>query len=39
MELSRLTQEPGYELQFFSKHIGHFILVTSLLIVLPNADG
>ena len=31
MALPRLNQKHGYELQFFTNHIGHFILVTSLL--------
>lgn len=31
MALPRLEQASGYELQFFTNHIGHFILVTSLL--------
>jgi len=31
MALPRLTQKHGYELQFLTNHIGHFILVTSLL--------
>jgi WW domain-containing oxidoreductase len=30
MALPRLTQKHGYELQFLTNHIGHFILVTSL---------
>jgi NAD(P)-dependent dehydrogenase (short-subunit alcohol dehydrogenase family) len=31
MALPRLTQAHGYELQFFTNHIGHFILVNGLL--------
>jgi WW domain-containing oxidoreductase len=31
MALPKLNQKFGYELQFFTNHIGHFILVTSLL--------
>ncbi len=31
MALPTLNQKYGYELQFFTNHIGHFILVTSLL--------
>lgn len=31
MALPRLEQAFGYELQFFTNHIGHFILVTGLL--------
>ncbi|MBW2549064.1 MAG: SDR family oxidoreductase [Deltaproteobacteria bacterium] len=31
MALPTLNQKLGYELQFFTNHIGHFILVTSLL--------
>ena len=31
MALPTLKQTHGYELQFFTNHIGHFILVTSLL--------
>ena len=31
MALPELNQKFGYELQFFTNHIGHFILVTSLL--------
>jgi NAD(P)-dependent dehydrogenase (short-subunit alcohol dehydrogenase family) len=31
MALPTLNQKRGYELQFFTNHIGHFILVTSLL--------
>ena len=31
MALPKLNQKLGYELQFFTNHIGHFILVTSLL--------
>jgi WW domain-containing oxidoreductase len=38
MALPRLQQAHGYELQFFTNHIGHFILVTALLNRLA-ADG
>jgi NAD(P)-dependent dehydrogenase (short-subunit alcohol dehydrogenase family) len=31
MALPKLEQAHGYELQFFTNHIGHFLLVTSLL--------
>jgi len=31
MALPKLNQKFGYELQFFTNHVGHFILVTSLL--------
>ncbi|MEM8606570.1 MAG: SDR family NAD(P)-dependent oxidoreductase [Myxococcota bacterium] len=31
MALPKLNQKFGYELQFFTNHIGHFLLVTSLL--------
>lgn len=31
MALPKLEQAFGYELQFFTNHIGHFLLVTSLL--------
>jgi len=31
MALPRLVQAYGYELQFFTNHIGHFLLVTGLL--------
>jgi len=31
MALPELKQKQGYELQFFTNHIGHFILVTGLL--------
>lgn len=36
MALPRLTQKGGYELQFFTNHIGHFILVTGLLHALAD---
>lgn len=38
MALPRLVQAFGYELQFFTNHIGHFILVTGLVDQLA-ADG
>ena len=31
MALPRLRQKEGYELQFFTNHMGHFILVTGIL--------
>lgn len=31
MAVAKLEQASGYELQFFTNHMGHFILVTSLL--------
>jgi WW domain-containing oxidoreductase len=31
MSLPKLTQKYGYELQFFTNHVGHFLLVTGLL--------
>jgi WW domain-containing oxidoreductase len=34
MALPKLNQAFGYELQFFTNHIGHFLLVTSLLDML-----
>jgi len=37
MALPKLNRKYGYELQFFTNHIGHFILVTSLVDNL--ADG
>ena len=37
MALPTLTLKCGYELQFFTNHIGHFILVTSLLDQLADA--
>jgi NAD(P)-dependent dehydrogenase (short-subunit alcohol dehydrogenase family) len=37
MALSRPTRERGYELQLFTNHIGHFILVTGLLDALAAA--
>ncbi|MGB5809450.1 MAG: SDR family NAD(P)-dependent oxidoreductase [Polyangiales bacterium] len=36
MALPKLHQKHGYELQFFTNHIGHFLLVTSLLDTLTN---
>lgn len=38
MALPRLTLQYGYELQFLTNHIGHFILVTGLLDALTD-DG
>ena len=38
MALPKLQQAYGYELQFFTNHIGHFILVTGLLDQLTD-DG
>ena len=38
MALPELNQSHGYELQFFTNHIGHFILVTGLLDLLAD-DG
>ena len=38
MALPKLEQKLGYELQFFTNHIGHFILVTGLLDTLT-PDG
>ena len=38
MALPRLEKAHGYELQFFTNHIGHFILVTGLLDQLAD-DG
>lgn len=38
MALPKLNQQHGYELQFFTNHIGHFILVTELLELLAD-DG
>jgi NAD(P)-dependent dehydrogenase (short-subunit alcohol dehydrogenase family) len=38
MALPKLNQQHGYELQFFTNHIGHFILVTGLLDQLTD-DG
>jgi len=38
MALPKLQQRHGYELQFFTNHVGHFMLVTGLLDVLtPDA--
>jgi WW domain-containing oxidoreductase len=37
MALPKLQQRLGYELQFFTNHIGHFILVTELLDALAAA--
>jgi WW domain-containing oxidoreductase len=37
MALPKLNVKHGYELQFFTNHIGHFILVTSLLDQLADA--
>jgi NAD(P)-dependent dehydrogenase (short-subunit alcohol dehydrogenase family) len=38
MALPKLEQKEGYELQFFTNHVGHFALVTGLLDVLAD-DG
>ncbi len=38
MALPKLNLQHGYELQFFTNHIGHFLLVTSLLDQLAD-DG
>ncbi len=38
MALPKLTLHHGYDLQFFTNHVGHFILVTNLLDVLAD-DG
>lgn len=38
MALPKLEQKYGYELQFFTNHVGHFILVTGLLDALTD-DG
>jgi WW domain-containing oxidoreductase len=38
MALPNLTKQYGYELQFFTNHIGHFLLVTRLLPLLA-PDG
>lgn len=38
MALPRLEQKHGYELQFFTNHVGHFLLVTGLLDLLAG-DG
>ena len=38
MALAKLAQAHGFELQFFTNHIGHFILVTGLLDQLAD-DG
>ncbi|MDH4261853.1 MAG: SDR family oxidoreductase [Spirochaetia bacterium] len=38
MALAKLQQSHGYELQFFTNHIGHFILVNGLLKLLAD-DG
>ena len=37
MALPKLNQAHGYELQFFTNHIGHFILVTGLIDALAAA--
>lgn len=37
MALPRLQQAHGYELQFFTNHIGHFLLVTELLPALAES--
>jgi NAD(P)-dependent dehydrogenase (short-subunit alcohol dehydrogenase family) len=38
MALPRLEKSNGYEIQFFTNHIGHFLLVTKLLPLLKD-DG
>ena len=38
MGLPKLQQAHGYELQFFTNHVGHFILITELLDLLTD-DG
>lgn len=38
MALPKLEQKYGYELQFFTNHVGHFLLVTGLMDTLRN-DG
>jgi NAD(P)-dependent dehydrogenase (short-subunit alcohol dehydrogenase family) len=38
MALPKLTLQHGYDLQFFTNHVGHFILVTNLLDALAE-DG
>jgi NAD(P)-dependent dehydrogenase (short-subunit alcohol dehydrogenase family) len=38
MALANLTLQHGYEAQFFTNHVGHFILVTGLLDLLAD-DG
>jgi NAD(P)-dependent dehydrogenase (short-subunit alcohol dehydrogenase family) len=37
MALPKLSQRAGYELQFFTNHVGHFLLVTRLLPLLAPA--
>jgi WW domain-containing oxidoreductase len=37
MALPKLAQAHGYELQFFTNHIGHFLLITELLSELTDA--
>ena len=39
MALPKLKQAHGYELQFFTNHIGHFILVTGLIDALAADAG
>jgi NAD(P)-dependent dehydrogenase (short-subunit alcohol dehydrogenase family) len=39
MALPKLSQAHGYELQFFTNHIGHFMLVTGLIVARGVADG
>ncbi len=36
MALPKLQQTSGYELQFFTNHMGHFVLVTGLLDILSD---
>ncbi len=38
MALPKLEQKEGYELQFFTNHVGHFVLVTGLVDTLAD-DG
>jgi len=38
MALPKLEQSEGYELQFFTNHVGHFVLVTGLIDVCAD-DG
>lgn len=36
MALPKLEQQDGYELQFFTNHVGHFVLVTGLIDALAD---